>query len=172
MLDDPAPQVEQVTRLVITSGKLYYDIAGHERRSQAPHVAVARLEQLYPFPVKAAAKLVGSYPALKEVVWAQEEPQNMGRGDRSGTASRKPSAGSRSGTPVAPGARARARAIPRHTRGRRTGSSAKCSSPRVPRDPRRRRAASTARAIRGPCVRALAAGAGAGAAVEFVARMS
>ena len=78
VLDDPAPQVEQVTRLVITSGKLYYDIAGHERRSQAPHVAVARLEQLYPFPVKAAAKLVGSYPALKEVVWAQEEPQNMG----------------------------------------------------------------------------------------------
>jgi 2-oxoglutarate dehydrogenase E1 component len=78
VLDDPAAQFERVTRLVITSGKLYYDIAGHEQRSQAPHVAVARLEQLYPFPVKAAARLIASYPALKEVVWAQEEPQNMG----------------------------------------------------------------------------------------------
>ena len=78
VLDDPVAQFERVTKLVITSGKLYYDIAGHELRSQAPHVAVARLEQLYPFPVKAMARLVASYPALEEVVWAQEEPQNMG----------------------------------------------------------------------------------------------
>jgi 2-oxoglutarate dehydrogenase E1 component len=78
VLDDPAAQFERVTRLVIVSGKLYYDIAGHELRSQAPHVAVARLEQLYPFPVKETARLVASYPALREVVWAQEEPQNMG----------------------------------------------------------------------------------------------
>jgi 2-oxoglutarate dehydrogenase E1 component len=78
VLDDPAAQFERVTRLVITSGKLFYDIAGHELRQQAPHVSVARLEQLYPFPVKAAARLIASYPALQEVVWAQEEPQNMG----------------------------------------------------------------------------------------------
>ena len=78
VLDDPAAQFERVTKLVITSGKLYYDIAGHELRSQARHVAVARLEQLYPFPVEATARLVASYPALEEVVWAQEEPQNMG----------------------------------------------------------------------------------------------
>ena len=78
VLDDPVAQFERVTKLVITSGKLYYDIAGHELRSQAGHVAVARLEQLYPFPVKAMARLVASYPALEEVVWAQEEPQNMG----------------------------------------------------------------------------------------------
>jgi 2-oxoglutarate dehydrogenase complex dehydrogenase (E1) component-like enzyme len=43
-----------------------------------PEIAVARLEQLYPFPVEAAATLVGSYPNLTELVWAQEEPQNMG----------------------------------------------------------------------------------------------
>ena len=78
VLDDPAAQFERVTKLVITSGKLYYDIAGHGLRSQARHVAVARLEQLYPFPVEATARLVASYPALEEVVWAQEEPQNMG----------------------------------------------------------------------------------------------
>jgi 2-oxoglutarate dehydrogenase E1 component len=41
-------------------------------------VAIARLEQLYPFPVEAAAQLCASYPHLEELVWAQEEPQNMG----------------------------------------------------------------------------------------------
>ena len=68
----------EVRRLVICSGKLYYDIAGHEQRTAARTVAVARLEQLYPFPVEQAAELCASFPALQEVVWAQEEPQNMG----------------------------------------------------------------------------------------------
>ena len=44
----------------------------------AAQVAVARIEQLYPFPTESAAALVASYPQLDEVVWAQEEPQNMG----------------------------------------------------------------------------------------------
>ena len=67
-----------VRRLVLCSGKVYYDIVGHELRASADEVAVARLEQLYPFPVDAAAQLVAAYPSLEEVVWAQEEPQNMG----------------------------------------------------------------------------------------------
>ena len=78
VLDDPVADRERVRRLVLTSGKLYYDIAGHELRAQATSVAVARVEQLYPFPVEALSRLVASYPALEEVVWAQEEPQNMG----------------------------------------------------------------------------------------------
>jgi len=68
----------QVRRLVLASGKVYYDIVGHDRRAQRQDIAVARLEQLYPFPIAEAASLVASYPALDEVVWAQEEPQNMG----------------------------------------------------------------------------------------------
>jgi 2-oxoglutarate dehydrogenase E1 component len=78
LLDDTGADRNRVRRLVLTSGKLYYDIVGHERREQATHVAVARLEQLYPFPVAAAAELVAGYPALEALVWAQEEPQNMG----------------------------------------------------------------------------------------------
>jgi len=78
VLDDPGADHSAVTRLVLTSGKLYYDIEGHERRAEAASVAVARLEQLYPFPVDAAAALTASYPNLRELVWAQEEPQNMG----------------------------------------------------------------------------------------------
>jgi 2-oxoglutarate dehydrogenase E1 component len=77
VLDDQADHA-QVRRLVLTSGKAYYDIVGHEARANRPDLAVARLEQLYPFPVQAAASLVASYPALEEVIWAQEEPQNMG----------------------------------------------------------------------------------------------
>ena len=67
-----------VRRLVLCSGKIYYDIVGHEARAGAEDVAVARLEQLYPFPVAAVASLIEAYPALREIVWAQEEPQNMG----------------------------------------------------------------------------------------------
>ena len=63
---------------MLCSGKLYYDIDGHEDRPAATSVAVARIEQLYPFPVEPAAALIASYPNLREVVWAQEEPQNMG----------------------------------------------------------------------------------------------
>jgi 2-oxoglutarate dehydrogenase E1 component len=78
ILDDPGADRDAVRRLVLCSGKVYYDIVGHEQREQARHVAVARLEQLYPFPVEPAAALTRSYPRLEELVWAQEEPQNMG----------------------------------------------------------------------------------------------
>jgi 2-oxoglutarate dehydrogenase complex dehydrogenase (E1) component-like enzyme len=78
VIDDATADREQVTRLVLCSGKVYYDIVGHEDRAAATRVAVARLEQLYPFPVEQAAALFRGYPNLREVVWAQEEPQNMG----------------------------------------------------------------------------------------------
>jgi 2-oxoglutarate dehydrogenase E1 component len=78
VIDDPAADHGEVTRLVFCSGKLYYDVVGHELRAGASNVAVARLEQLYPFPVDAYARVVSSYPQLREVIWAQEEPQNMG----------------------------------------------------------------------------------------------
>jgi len=78
VLDDPQADHAAVGRLVLCSGKLYYDLVGHESREAAASVSIARLEQLYPFPVEAATELLRSYPALDEVVWAQEEPQNMG----------------------------------------------------------------------------------------------
>ena len=78
VIDDADAMREQVTRLVLCSGKVYYDIVGHEERAAARDVAVARLEQLYPFPVEEYAELVSAYPQLREVMWVQEEPQNMG----------------------------------------------------------------------------------------------
>jgi 2-oxoglutarate dehydrogenase E1 component len=78
VIDDVAVDKESIRRLAFCSGKVYYDIVGHEERAAAEAVAVARIEQLYPFPVQAARELIASYPALDEVCWAQEEPQNMG----------------------------------------------------------------------------------------------
>jgi 2-oxoglutarate dehydrogenase E1 component len=78
VLDDPVAEREGIERLVLCQGKVYYDIVGHEAREQAASVAVARIEQLYPFPVAQAKDLFGGYPNLREVVWVQEEPQNMG----------------------------------------------------------------------------------------------
>jgi 2-oxoglutarate dehydrogenase E1 component len=77
-LDDPDADHATASRLVLCSGKVYYDILAHELRLRARTVAVARIEQLYPFPLEAVSALVASYPELREIVWAQEEPQNMG----------------------------------------------------------------------------------------------
>ena len=81
MIYDPrleADQKREIEKLVVCSGKVYYDIVGHEAYGEAEGVAVARLEQLYPFPVAAYDELLSRYPSVSEVVWTQEEPQNMG----------------------------------------------------------------------------------------------
>ncbi len=78
VIDDPTADKSAVRRLVLCSGKLYYDIVGHEERARAQTVAVARIEQLYPFPTSAVVELIASYPGTSELVWAQEEPLNMG----------------------------------------------------------------------------------------------
>jgi 2-oxoglutarate dehydrogenase E1 component len=78
VLDDSNQDKERIRRLVLCSGKVYYDIVGHEQRANSTTSAVARIEQLYPFPSEQVKALVASYPDLHEVIWAQEEPQNMG----------------------------------------------------------------------------------------------
>jgi 2-oxoglutarate dehydrogenase E1 component len=69
---------EEVTRLVLCSGKVYYDVTSSARRSEARHVAIGRLELLYPFPESQVSWLIESYPRVREIVWLQEEPMNMG----------------------------------------------------------------------------------------------
>jgi 2-oxoglutarate dehydrogenase E1 component len=78
VLEEPVADREGVRRLVLCTGKLYYDIAGHDVRGLASGTAVARIELLYPFPADRVSSLLGSLPGLRDVVWAQEEPQNMG----------------------------------------------------------------------------------------------
>ena len=69
---------EKITRLLLCSGKVYYDIIASPRRAETPHVAIGRVELLYPFPATEIGQYARRYPNLKEVVWVQEEPRNMG----------------------------------------------------------------------------------------------
>ncbi len=78
VLAEPGIDPEPVTRLILCSGKVYYELAGHQLRAENPQVAVGRVELLYPFPQAEILALVERYPNLREVVWVQEEPRNMG----------------------------------------------------------------------------------------------
>ena len=62
-------------RVVFCTGRLHYDIAARE---PVAHTAVVRIEELYPWPQDELVRVIGQYPALEEIVWAQEEPKNMG----------------------------------------------------------------------------------------------
>ncbi len=79
VLDDPAATPRApVRRLILCSGKVYYDLTLAPARAQAQHVAIARVELLYPFPREELATLLHGYSKLREIVWVQEEPRNMG----------------------------------------------------------------------------------------------
>ena len=67
-----------VTRLLICSGKVYYDLLEARRGNEAGNIAIIRLEQLFPFPQKEMKRLIDSYPNANEIVWVQEEPKNQG----------------------------------------------------------------------------------------------
>jgi 2-oxoglutarate dehydrogenase E1 component len=80
ILDDPkaTERREKVERLVLCTGKVYFDMDGSERRETAENVAIARVELVYPFADEQLKSVIATYPNLKEIVWAQEEPRNMG----------------------------------------------------------------------------------------------
>jgi 2-oxoglutarate dehydrogenase E1 component len=71
-------RARSVKRVVLCSGKVYVDLTASELRSTATNVAICRVEQLYPFPNVALREVLDGYPSLRELVWLQEEPENMG----------------------------------------------------------------------------------------------
>ena len=75
-IDDIDPK--DVKRVVMCSGKVYYDLLDQRRKNEQNDVAIVRLEQLYPFPQEECAKVVAQYSHVKDWVWCQEEPQNQG----------------------------------------------------------------------------------------------
>ena len=78
VLAEPGVVDSEITRLVLCTGKIYYDLTGHSERGENPRAAVARVELLYPFPERQLLEIVARYPNLQEVIWVQEEPRNMG----------------------------------------------------------------------------------------------
>jgi 2-oxoglutarate dehydrogenase E1 component len=80
VLDDEEAQgrAESVERLILCSGKIFTELAGSEYREEAVDTAIVRIELLYPFPEDRIQGVVDGYPNLREVLWVQEEPKNMG----------------------------------------------------------------------------------------------
>jgi 2-oxoglutarate dehydrogenase E1 component len=80
VLDDPATSADagKVSRLVLCSGKLYYDLLAEADKMGSERPALVRLEQLYSFPWPEMRALLARYEGLEELVWTQEEPRNMG----------------------------------------------------------------------------------------------
>ncbi len=80
VLDDEEARAraESVERLILCSGKVYTELAGSEYKDEAVDTAIARIELLYPFPEDRLRDLFDGYPNLREILWVQEEPQNMG----------------------------------------------------------------------------------------------
>jgi 2-oxoglutarate dehydrogenase E1 component len=78
ILPDTTADPQRVSRAVFCSGKIYYDLLLAREERQADHIALIRVEQLYPFAAEQAAEILSAYPKTAEVIWAQEEPRNMG----------------------------------------------------------------------------------------------
>ncbi|SDP70686.1 2-oxoglutarate decarboxylase [Actinopolyspora xinjiangensis] len=79
VLDDPTePDPSQVRKLVLCTGKLYYELAAEQAKREAKDTAVVRLEQLYPLPHRKLGRLFERYPNVEEIRWTQEEPRNQG----------------------------------------------------------------------------------------------
>ena len=79
VLDDPQhPAPGEVQRVILCTGKIYYDLLEHRRENQIPGAALVRVEQLYPFPSEQLRALLDRYGSAQEILWVQEEPENMG----------------------------------------------------------------------------------------------
>lgn len=75
-VDDIHPK--QVRRVILCSGKVYYDLLDARRAREFEHIAILRIEQLYPFPTEDLTAELNHYSKMEELVWCQEEPQNQG----------------------------------------------------------------------------------------------
>lgn len=78
LIGDDSISADKVRRVVICSGKIYYDLDAARRKSGDKHTAIIRAERLYPLPIEEIREQLKAYPNAGEVLWVQEEPANMG----------------------------------------------------------------------------------------------
>ncbi|MBV8195890.1 MAG: hypothetical protein JOY80_10225, partial [Candidatus Dormibacteraeota bacterium] len=80
VIDDPVAveRRNDITTLLLCSGRIYYDLTMHATRRDATDVAIARVELLHPLPLEDILAIIEGYPKLQQVYWVQEEPTNMG----------------------------------------------------------------------------------------------
>jgi 2-oxoglutarate dehydrogenase E1 component len=80
VIDDDFATKSKIRRIIICSGKVFYDLRAEQRARKIKDVAILRLEQFYPFPERQLAQIIKKYPDV-EKIWLQEEPENMGGRD-------------------------------------------------------------------------------------------
>ena len=78
---DAMSRAKDIRRVLVCSGKVYVDLMASEHRAARPEVAICRLEQLYPVPMRDLRAMLDGFPNAEEVLWVQEEPENMGAWD-------------------------------------------------------------------------------------------
>ena len=78
VVDDGGVDRSAVTRVLLSSGKVFYDLAAAREERKASTIALVRVEQLYPFPAEELRRTLSGYPGVKDLVWVQEESKNMG----------------------------------------------------------------------------------------------
>lgn len=78
LIPDTTAEAKKAKRVVLCSGKVYYDLLEEAQKQKITDVALVRIEQLYPFPREALAAELKRFGSVKDVVWCQEEPQNQG----------------------------------------------------------------------------------------------
>ena len=78
LIDDEKAKATSIKSLVFCTGKFYYDLLAEQEKLGRKDVALVRIEQLFPLPVKEMDKMLKKYKNAKDIVWAQEEPRNMG----------------------------------------------------------------------------------------------
>ena len=78
VLDDPSADTKKIKTLVFCTGKFYYDLLDRKEKDERDDVALVRLEQLFPIPTSRIKEIINKYENVDDLVWAQEEPRNMG----------------------------------------------------------------------------------------------
>jgi 2-oxoglutarate dehydrogenase E1 component len=78
LIDQNLFEFDQIKKVVFCSGKFYYDLLAHLNKHKINDVALVRLEQLFPLPYKEIQSILKKYSKADDIVWAQEEPRNMG----------------------------------------------------------------------------------------------
>ena len=80
-LEDAAADASTAKRVLLTSGKIYYDLRAYREEHGHDDTVIVRFEQLYPFPSEQLREILARYDNAEDVVWVQEEPRNMGAWD-------------------------------------------------------------------------------------------
>ncbi len=78
VIDDRLADARKVKKIIFTSGRLYYDLEKYQVENGITDVAIVRIEQIYPIPVKSISTILKKYKNSEELIWAQDEPENMG----------------------------------------------------------------------------------------------